>query len=69
MNLSPKQAALRDLLLSGRSGKEIAHVLGRPDLSVKVSVVALYKRLGVGGRIELMAAEIEWLRAQASGDG
>lgn len=55
----PQQDKLQNLLLyTSLSNKQIAHKMGICEGSIKVMAGALYKRLGVANRVELMYKEI-----------
>jgi DNA-binding CsgD family transcriptional regulator len=65
--LSPRLRQTLDLLLSGRSEKQIAEQCGLAKSTVNEYVAALYQRYGVGSRAELMARFLRW-RATHGGD-
>lgn len=58
--LSPRLRQTLDLLLSGRSEKQIAEQSGLAKSTVNEYVAALYQRYGVGSRAELMARFLRW---------
>jgi DNA-binding CsgD family transcriptional regulator len=58
--LSPRLRQTLDLLLSGRSEKQIAEQFGLAKSTVNEYVAALYHRYGVSSRAELMARFLRW---------
>lgn len=58
--LSPRLRQVRDLLLVGKSEKQIANQLGLAQSSIHKYVTMLYRRYGVSGRAELMARFLHW---------
>jgi DNA-binding CsgD family transcriptional regulator len=65
--LSHRLRQTLDLLLSGRSEKQIAEQCGLAKSTVNEYVTALYRRYGVSSRAELMARFLRW-RAMHRGD-
>ncbi len=67
VELTQPERALIELVLSARSNDEIAGVLGVGTKSVEARLTRLYRRLGIGSRVELaLVAEREgWLNASA----
>ena len=63
LQLSPQQLKTLELLLSGRSEKEVAAALGLSTHTVHVYVTGLHKRFGVRSRAELMARFVPDFRA------
>lgn len=64
--LSPRLRQTLDLLLLGRSEKQIAERCGLAKSTVNEYVAALYRRYGVCGRAELMAKFLRWRGAHRS---
>jgi DNA-binding CsgD family transcriptional regulator len=58
--LSPRLRQTLDLILSGRSEKQIAEECGLAKSTVNEYVAALYRRYGVSSRAELMAPFLRW---------
>ena len=58
--LSPRLRTTLDLLLLGRSEKQIADQCGLAQSTVHEYVTALYRRYRVSGRAELMALFLGW---------
>jgi DNA-binding CsgD family transcriptional regulator len=56
--LSPRLAQTLELLLLGRSEKEVATALGLSRHTVHVYVKGLYRRFGVSSRAELLARHL-----------
>jgi DNA-binding CsgD family transcriptional regulator len=57
--LSPREGEVLRALLTDRSEKEIAHALGLTVQSAHQLVVAIYRKLGVHGRVELLRRWLE----------
>ena len=53
-NLSEREALIKDLILEGKSNKEIASELFISLSTVKTHLTNLYKKLGVSGRKEIL---------------
>jgi two-component system nitrate/nitrite response regulator NarL len=51
-SLTPREAEVLDLLASGRSNKEIARVLDLQEITVKLHVRNIFRKLGVRNRVE-----------------
>lgn len=62
--LSPRQQQVSDLMLTGASFKEIAQRVGVAHGSVQIYATEVYSRLGVSGRVELMARRIAELESR-----
>lgn len=62
----PWHVELRTLLLTPLTGKEIAFQMGITLGTLKVYAGRLYRTLGVHNRIELMAGEIDRMKASNS---
>jgi DNA-binding NarL/FixJ family response regulator len=56
--LTPRQRDVLDLLLGGRSTKEIGRALDLAEGTVKVHLAALFRLLGARNRVEAVAAAI-----------
>jgi DNA-binding CsgD family transcriptional regulator len=67
--LSPRLRQVLDLLLVGKSEKEIAHRCGLAKSTIHEYVTNLYRRYGVQGRAELMAVFLKWRPGETSGTG
>jgi DNA-binding CsgD family transcriptional regulator len=52
--LTPRERQIVEAMLTAASNKEIAALLGITEQSVKNRLTALYRKLGVGGRLELV---------------
>ena len=55
--LTPRQQAIADLILAGKSNKEIANELNACERTVKFHVSAILRAFGVSDRKELMAKQ------------
>lgn len=55
ITLTPRQHAVLGHLLAGAGEKQIASLLGRSRHTIHRHITALYRRMGVSGRAELMA--------------
>lgn len=55
MSLTKQQAKVRDLILSGRTNKQIAKVMGVAESIVKLHVGSVLKNAGVKNRAQLIA--------------
>ncbi|MFK7773336.1 MAG: LuxR C-terminal-related transcriptional regulator [Saprospiraceae bacterium] len=53
-NLSEREELIKDLILEGKSNKEIASELFISLSTVKTHITSLYKKLGVSGRKEIL---------------
>lgn len=63
-NLSPRENELRDWLLTGLTQKAIAHKMGITHGTLKVYMSrGICLKLGVRGRAELLAKELDWWRS------
>ncbi|HVZ23326.1 MAG TPA: helix-turn-helix transcriptional regulator [Vicinamibacterales bacterium] len=51
--LAPREQQIVEAILAAASNKEIAAKLGITEQSVKNRLTALYRKVGVGGRLEL----------------
>ena len=58
--LSPRLRQTLDLLLLGKSEKQIAYKCGLVQSTIHEYITALYRRYGVSGRAELMALFLHW---------
>ncbi len=56
INLSPRQSDVLNLMMQGKSNKEIARGLGLAEGTVKVHVAALFRALGAHNRVSAIAA-------------
>lgn len=52
-DLSPRQRDVCALVAAGKRNKEIAHVLGIEEGTVKIHLGSCFMRAGVGNRVEL----------------
>ena len=56
VKLTPREREIIDAILSAASNRVIAERLGISEQSVKNRLTGLYKKLGVGNRVELILA-------------
>ncbi|ACK51271.1 two component transcriptional regulator, LuxR family [Methylocella silvestris BL2] len=63
--LTPRQLAVLGLLSAGKSNKEIARALSISDLTVKVHITTIFRKLGVATRTQAIVA-FQRERAQVS---
>ena len=56
--LTPRQQEVLELLVQGKSNREIAQALDMAENTVKVHVVAIFKVLGVSSRVEAVLARL-----------
>ncbi|WP_374306741.1 response regulator [Methylocella sp.] len=54
--LTPRQLAVLGLLSAGKSNKEIARALSISDLTVKVHITTIFRKLGVATRTQAIVA-------------
>jgi DNA-binding NarL/FixJ family response regulator len=54
IKLTPREREIIDAILSAASNRAIAERLGISEQSVKNRLTGLYKKLGVGNRVELV---------------
>ncbi len=54
--LTPRQLAVLGLLSAGKSNKEIARALAISDLTVKVHITTIFRKLGVATRTQAIVA-------------
>jgi DNA-binding NarL/FixJ family response regulator len=52
--LTKRERQIVDALLRGYTNKEIAQRLGVSDQTIKNQLTVLYRKVGVGGRLELV---------------
>jgi len=52
--LSPRQVAVLEQLSLGLSNKQIAHVLGIAEPTIKMHISALLRALGVQNRVQIL---------------
>jgi DNA-binding NarL/FixJ family response regulator len=65
--LTPRQSAVLALIADGHSNKEIAHLIGTTEGTVKTHVTAIMRTLGVRNRVQLLlAAERHGIRTRPS---
>ncbi len=55
-NLTPRQHEVLELLVQGKSNREIAEAMGLSENTVKVHLAAIYRVLGVSSRAEALLA-------------
>jgi DNA-binding NarL/FixJ family response regulator len=60
--LTPRQQAVLELLMQGKSNAEIAQALGLSANTVKVHLVLVFQKLGVSSRTEAALAGLKLLR-------
>jgi DNA-binding CsgD family transcriptional regulator len=67
ISLSPRQKQVHSLLLMGKSTGDIARGLGlsRPTAAMHVSRV--YRKFGVGGKVQLLALSLAAAHSAANG--
>ena len=65
--LSPRERELHTYMMTKLSGKEIGYRMGITWHTTKIVSIKVCNRLGVSGRIELMAREIDILRHRIIG--
>lgn len=61
--LTPRQKQVLDLLIQGKSNKEIARALHLSDGTIKVHMAALFKNLGVNSRSAAAALGARYMQA------
>jgi len=66
--VTPRQRELMVLLAQGRKNKEIAHLLGITEGSVKVYLSQLFQKLGVNDRFELAVFALKNFGMDQSGE-
>jgi DNA-binding CsgD family transcriptional regulator len=66
VTLSPHEQKVHDLLLTNRSSKEIAEIVGKTRRLIGRTASTVYFKLGCDSRIDLMAARIFRLEAQVA---
>jgi DNA-binding NarL/FixJ family response regulator len=54
--LTPRQHEVLELLVAGKSNREIAEAMGLSENTVKVHLAAIYRVLGVSSRVEAVLA-------------
>jgi len=59
VELSDREKQVLDMLVKGRSNKEIAHGLGISENTVKVHTTRVFEKLGVADRLEAVTAAIQ----------
>ncbi len=70
LNLSRREREVWQLLIAGKSNKEIARHLGISPSSVKTYLHRLYRKLGVSSRVEAICLYFRvYYRVPVSGDG
>jgi DNA-binding NarL/FixJ family response regulator len=60
--LTPRQHEVLELLVQGKSNREIAEAMGLSENTVKVHLVTIYRVLGVSSRTEALLAGLKQLR-------
>jgi DNA-binding NarL/FixJ family response regulator len=66
--LSRREQQIVEALLTGCTNKEIARRLGVSDQTIKNQLTTLYRKLGMGGRLELVLWAIERHKIQDTRD-
>jgi DNA-binding NarL/FixJ family response regulator len=59
LELTPRQQEVLELLVQGKSNRDIAHALGLSANTVKVHLVTIYRVLGVSSRTEALLAGLQ----------
>jgi DNA-binding NarL/FixJ family response regulator len=59
VKITPREREIIDAILSAASNRVIAARLGISEQSVKNRLTGLYKKLGVGNRVELILAIVK----------
>jgi DNA-binding NarL/FixJ family response regulator len=59
--LTPRQQQVLELLVQGKSNREIAEAMGLSENTVKVHLVTIYRVLGVSSRTEALLAGMKRL--------
>jgi len=54
IRLTPREREIVESLLTGRTNKAIAREFGVTEQTIKNQLTTLFKKLGVGGRVELV---------------
>jgi DNA-binding NarL/FixJ family response regulator len=62
--LTPRQHEVLELLVQGKSNREIAEAMGLSENTVKVHLVTVFKVLGVSSRTEALLAGLKRLSSQ-----
>ncbi len=65
--LTPRQREVLELLMEGKSNKEIARTLSLGEGTVKIHMAALFRAFGVSTRAAAAAAGMQLLRGWYSG--
>jgi DNA-binding NarL/FixJ family response regulator len=60
--LTPRQHEVLELLVQGKSNRDIAEVMGLSENTVKVHLAAIFRALGVSSRTEALLAGLKQLR-------
>ena len=60
--LTPRQQEVLEMLVQGKSNREIAEALGLSENTIKVHLVAIFRTLGVSSRTEALLAGMKALR-------
>jgi DNA-binding NarL/FixJ family response regulator len=60
--LTPRQHEVLELLVQGKSNRDIAEVMGLSENTVKVHLAAIFRVLGVSSRTEALLAGLKQLR-------
>jgi DNA-binding NarL/FixJ family response regulator len=63
-SLTPRQWDVLELLVTGKSNRDIAQALGLSQNTIKVHLVAIFKALGVSTRVEALLAGMRRLQTE-----
>ncbi|HEV8440344.1 MAG TPA: response regulator transcription factor [Methylomirabilota bacterium] len=67
--ITPRERQVIKLLTTGASNKEIANPLNVTERTVKAHLTAIFKKLGISGRLQLALFALEHSRAGLATDG
>jgi DNA-binding NarL/FixJ family response regulator len=66
--LTPRERDILDLLGAGASNKEIARKLGVTERTVKAHLTAVFRKLGISGRVQAAVFAVEHPRSATAAD-